>query len=70
MRETFIKKYTVERTNKAEIRLEEQNQKMERCRENLWTEIQLKGPHRQIQTQEQNKKDWSSLVGLGLRHKP
>ena len=34
----------VERTNKAEIRLEEQSQKTESCRETLWNEIQLKGP--------------------------
>ena len=44
MRETFIKKYIVERTNKAEMRLEEQSEKAESCRENLWNEIQLKGP--------------------------
>ena len=34
----------VERINKAEIRQEEQSQKAESCRENLWNEIQLKGP--------------------------
>ena len=35
----------VERTNKAEIRPEEQSEKAElSCRENLWNEIQLKGP--------------------------
>ena len=44
LRETFIKKYVVERTDKAEIRLEEQSEKAESCRENLWNEIQLKGP--------------------------
>ena len=47
LKETFIKKYTVERTNNAEIRPEEQSQKTESCRENLWNEIQLKGPHRE-----------------------
>ena len=47
----------VERTNKAEIRLEEQSQKTESRRENLWNEIQLKRPLRQEQTQEQNKKE-------------
>ena len=31
--------YTVERTNKAEIRPEEQSQKTESCQENLWNEI-------------------------------
>ena len=44
LRETFIKRYIVERTNKAEMRPEEQSEKAESCRENLWNEIQLKGP--------------------------
>ena len=44
MKENFIKNYIVERTNKAEIRTEEQGEKAESCRENLWNEIQLKGP--------------------------
>ena len=47
LKETFIKRYIVERTNKAEIKLEEQSQKTESCRENLRNEIQLKGPERQ-----------------------
>ena len=47
LRETFIKRYIVKRTNKAEIRPEEQNEKAESFRENLWNEIQLKEPHRQ-----------------------
>ena len=34
----------VERTNKAEIRPEEQSEKAESCQENLCNEIQLKGP--------------------------
>ena len=61
-----MKTYIVERTNKAEIRPEEQREKAESCRENLWKEIQLKGPQRQKQTQEQNKKkkEWASSVGL------
>ena len=42
----------VERTIKAELRLEEQSEKAESCQENLWNEIQLKGPQRQTQTQE------------------
>ena len=37
---------------------------MESCRENLWNEIQLKGPSREKKTQEQNKKEWASSVGL------
>ena len=44
LRETFTKRYVVERANKAEIRPEEQSEKVETCRENLWNEIQLKGP--------------------------
>ena len=41
LRETFIKRDIVERTNKAEIRPEEQSEKAESC-ENLWNETQLK----------------------------
>ena len=44
LRQTLTKKYIVERTNKAEIRQEEQSEKAESCRENLGNEIQLKGP--------------------------
>ena len=44
LKETFIKRYRVERTNKAETRLEEQSEKGETCQETLWNEIQLKGP--------------------------
>ena len=44
LRESFIKIYTVERTNKVEIRPEEQSEKAESFRENLWNELQLKGP--------------------------
>ena len=46
LKETFIKIYIykVERTNKAEIRLEEQSKEMDSCWENSWNEIQLKGP--------------------------
>ena len=43
-KETFLKRYVVERTNKAEIRPEEQSETAEICRENLWDEIQLKMP--------------------------
>ena len=41
--ETFIKRYIVEMTNKAETRPEELSQKKESCRQTLWNEIQLKG---------------------------
>ena len=40
----LIKIYTVERTSKAEIRSGEQSEKAKNCWENLWNEIQLKGP--------------------------
>ena len=43
LKETFIKRYIVERANKAEIRPEEQSKKAESGRENFWNEIQLKG---------------------------
>ena len=39
----FVKRYITERTNKAEIRPEEQSEKAESCRENLWNNVQLKG---------------------------
>ena len=64
MRETFIKRYIVERTNKAEIRPEEQSEKAESCGENLGNEIQLKGPERQKQTQEQSKKEGNGQIRL------
>ena len=44
LRETFIKRQIVERTEKAEVRPEEQSEKMESCHKNLWNEIQWKGP--------------------------
>ena len=48
LKETFIKRYTVERTNKAELRPQEQSEKR----------------RRQKQTQEQNKKECTSSDGL------
>ena len=45
LKETFIRDIIiVEKTNKAEIRSEEQSEKTESCRKNVWNEIQLKGP--------------------------
>ena len=44
LKETFIKRYILKRTNKAEKRPEEPSEKTESCRQNLWNEIQLKGP--------------------------
>ena len=40
LRETFIKRYIVERTSKAEIRQVEQSEKTESRRENLWNETE------------------------------
>ena len=42
LKETFIKRYIVERTNKAEKRQEELSEKTDSCRENLWNETQWK----------------------------
>ena len=70
LNEIFIKRYLVERTNLAEIKLEEKTEKLRSCRENLWNEIQLKGPQRQKHSQEQNKKESASSIGLCKRHKP
>ena len=44
LKETFIKRNIAERTNKTEVGSEEQSEKTESCRENLWKEIELKGP--------------------------
>ena len=44
LKETFIRRYVVERTNKTEIRPREQNEKTESCRGPLWNETQLKRP--------------------------
>ena len=38
-----MKRYIVERTNKAEIRPEKQSEKAESCREDLQNQMQLKG---------------------------
>ena len=44
LKETFTKRYIVERTDKAERGPEEPSEKAESCRENVKNEIQLKGP--------------------------
>ena len=44
LKETFTKRVIVERTNKAEVRPEEQSENAERCRENLWNGKKLKRP--------------------------
>ena len=57
-----MKRYIVERTNKAEIRPEEQSKKAKRCRKNLWNEIQLKGPYKD-RNRHENKKTKKKGVG-------
>ena len=44
LKETFIKRYIVERTNKAEIRPEEQSEKTESCWQNLRNENTAERP--------------------------
>ena len=44
MKKTFIRRCIVERTKKAEIRPEGQSEKVKNCWENLWNEIQVRGP--------------------------
>ena len=43
LKETVIKRYIVERTNKTEMKPEEQSEKTQSGRENLWNEMQFKG---------------------------
>ena len=43
LREILLENDIVQRINKARIRQEEQSEKAESCRKNLWNEIQLKG---------------------------
>ena len=57
LKETFVKRYIVGRTNKAEIRPEKTESDNIELSGELWNEIQLKGPRRQKQTEEQNKKE-------------
>ena len=57
LKETFIKKYTVDMTHQAELRPKEQSKNVESCRENLRNEIQLKGTSKirsRSQTQAKN----------------
>ena len=44
LKEIFIKRHTVGRTNMAKIRPEEQSEKTECCWGSLWNKIQLKRP--------------------------
>ena len=67
-----MKRYIVQRSNKAEIRPKEQSEKVDSCRETLSNEIQLKGPYRQKQTRKKKKKrvgtlGWFMWKARGLR---
>ena len=68
-RRLSLKRWRVERTNKADMRPEEQSEKAESYRENLRNEIPLKRPWKQKRTQEQNKKEWANSFGLCQRLK-
>ena len=48
-------------------KIRKKSEKTKSCRGNLWNEIQ---GHEERKTQEQNKKEWASSVGLCLGHKP
>ena len=62
LRESFVERYIVQRTNEAEIRPEEQSQIKESCREH-GMKYSPKG-HIDRNRQEQNKEEWASSVGL------
>ena len=61
----------VDRTNKTEIKPEKQSEKTESCRENLWNEIQLKGPKKtEIDTRTELKRvsKLSYFMSKGINH--
>ena len=61
----------VDRTNKTEIKPEKQSEKTESCRENLWNEIQLKGPKKtEIDTRTEMKRSGQALLVYvkGINH--
>ena len=64
-----MKRYTVERTNKAEIRPEEQSEKAEICWENLWNETQLKGPKDRNRLKNRIERSGKARL-VYVRHKP
>ena len=62
LKETFIKRYIVERTNKAEIRPEELSEKTESCRENSCDEITVE---RVIKTETDTRTELKGAGKLG-----
>ena len=70
LKETFIERYIVQRTNKAELRPQEQSEKTESWQENLWNEIQLKGPKTEIDTRTELKRRTRQARFVNAKHKP
>ena len=64
-----MKRYIVERTNKAELRPEEENEKTESCWEKLWNEIQLKGHKERNRHKKRIKRSGQARL-VYVRHKP
>ena len=65
--ETFLKRYIVERTNKAKIR-SEKVRKQRVVGRMYGMKYSGKGD-KDKQTQEQNKEEWASSAGLCQKHK-
>ena len=72
LRETYIKRYYSwkDQARTAELRPEEQSEKAEKCRVNLWNEIQFEGAIKTEIDTRTEKKEWASSFGLCLWHKP
>ena len=51
---------------KAELRPEEQSETVESCLENLWNEIQLKGPQTEIDQNKKKRSGQAQLVYMSL----
>ena len=64
LKETFIKRYIVERTTQTEIRPEEESEKAESCQKNLWNKIQSNGPQTETDTKNRIKKKRSGQARL------
>ena len=72
LKETFVKRdiYIDEKTNKTETRPEEQSEKSESCRENLWNEMQLKGHNDRIRHKNRMKRSGRAqlIYVKGINH--
>ena len=58
----IIKRYIAERTNKAEVRSEEQSEKTDSCRENLWND---KTDEKAIKTETERRTERKGVCKLG-----